>query len=740
MYSQILLIAIGAWAIALTRVIREPARCGDYYLYLLLAIGGLLIAGADEDLLGWGVAGIAMTAISVVLPFVLDILSRALWDASCLRFAAMLASLRGHLLLGGASMLSAEIWTALSHFPTRGVGAVVADLRALKKNWDGPGALLMLDDQIFGAYALDGQWSMALQSLSVSEEDPLACHRVSAALRMRAYLELGQYEPALSLLEQAAQTEMPSAFSMRVQWVFLAMTSHPDIERLRKDKGLLRALGMSPASALLWLAMLHRSKGRFAKANEALDRSLTAYSVQKIFHRRMVEVLRESMEALNSAELPSELMLARRSAREAFEVARGKVPKFLPGKGALLALMMIAGGLARLIASLSDGGGVDALLTWGALTPEVWANHAWWRVTTAPWLSVDLFGWLLVAYLWWVSAYNGPSRFGALRWVLALLVAPSGALLVMALSVPRFAGAGQSSLALVAAIVTAMWSGPQGLALRGRSRGWTLVIGALLLIKLGGVAMIPGGGPVAAMTLLVCAALSSLALGPWQLANSVRPSWVARLLVGGWALAWPLIRLDPGPTRLLRAEPLQCQALGVDWELPDRFAVPHTALRRTSLMPELQGWIDAGAWEGRSRVQLGVVERAPGLAADAMSSLAKWPKLAKTVAVTAPSFSLPDALQKALDAGHPGLRAVELRQGGQSLGLLVERDLPAQDRAAVDPEAAVEPVRSIVMLWQPRRPSRSYAPSQLHALLSARSSDGVHVPCPGTADLDTEVR
>lgn len=783
MDSQLLMIAIGAWAMALVRVIRESGRYAGAYLYVLVGIGIVLILGASDERPSWAIAGIALTALSVVLPFVLDTVSRSLWEGSKLKAASALAGLRGHLLLGGAPMLQAQIWGALAKLPEQGAGAVAQSLRELKETWDGPGARLMLDEQVFGAYAIDGQWGLALQSVGSMESDPLGCHRVSAALRMRAYLEQGREESALRLLHQAQVAAPQSAFSLRVQWVFLAMTGHPEIGRMAQDPVVQRTLGMSKASGLLWKGIYHRAVDEPSSARSSLEASRDTPTEQRVFHQRLVEVTAKTLDDRKPESWSQELLDARELAYPHFKAMLDKAPRFIPGKGSMLVMAMVFGAFLRVLAIIRDGAGVDALLEWGALTPAVWANGAWWRVLTAPWLNVDLFAWLLVSYLWWVSGFNGPSRFGRLRWVLALLVVPSVCLAVMGGVAPDTAGAGASSVALVSAITTALWCGPQGLALAGRSWAWTVVIGALLLIKLVGAALVPGGGPAAAMTMLMCALLSSLVLGPWAVAKSNGVSWAARVIVGVWVLAWPLIRLDPGTPALIQEEPLQCRAMQVDWELSPRFRPMGPVLGRTSMLPELGGWIDAGSLQGRGRVELGVVERAAGLGPQALSVVAKWPELGERFTVTRPSVALPEALQARLDGDGTtglwlqGLRVVELRHGGRAVALLVERDLfdSAGQRNRVEADEGVKgeqgsdsaskqkpsaqtggesalenakgqgveaasQVRTVVMLWQPRRPSHSYAPTQLGTLFSASVSKETLPPCPNQWDLDPKLR
>lgn len=721
MASQLLMIAIGAWAMSMVRVVREPGRYGAYYLYLLILIGALLVIGAGDGLSKIGLAGIVLVGTSVVLPFILDAVSRALWDRSWLRTAAVLATLRGHLLLGGAAMLQAEIWSALAKFPREGSMAAVNELRSMYPEWDGRGATIMLDDQIFGTYAIDGQWEQALANLAKSTPDPMYVHRVTAALRMRALLEDGRFENAASVLSEVCGLETPSPFSMRVQWVFLAMTGAPEVEAMVRDTQIQQTLGMSKASAFLWEAIYQRAKGKRAKATQALDASLKAHTVQRVFHQRMVQVVRESLQDYEAPQWPEELASVQQGVLNDFERARALAPKLSSGGAPLLTLFMIAGLLARLLAVGWSGGGVDALLGWGALSPEIWANQAWWRVLTAPWLMVDLFGWLIVAYLWWLSAGQGPQRVGLLRWVTALLVVPSVSLGIMAAASPDYAGAGASSMALVAAITTALWSGSQGLATPGRSRSWTVVVGLLLVAKLVGATLDPGGGPSAAMAMLLCAVMVSLLLGPVRNVLPSRPSLLAYGVVGVWLLAWPAIRLDPGPAKLVQAEPLRCTAMGVDWEVPGRFRWPQEALTNTSIFPEFAGWIDAGAWQGRARVRLGVLKREAGLEPSQSSVAATWPKLVEKFTVTPPGIKLPEEIAKA-----EGLRVLELRQEGQAVAMLAERDLPGTEEGEA---------QTVVMLWQPRRPSQAYVQSQLHALLSAKPSEGGLAPCPGVPEL-----
>lgn len=615
-------------------------------------------------------------------------------------------------------MLQAQIWEALAKFPSRGSKAACTSLLALKEHWDGPGARSMIDEQMFGVYAIDGCWSLALASSKFDEQGAASCHRVSSALRMRAYLEQGDWSAAQQLLRAACETPTPTPFSLRVQWVFLAMGGHAKVESLADNPAVQAALGMSPASAQLWLALYYRAKGERETCERALDDSLHEYGVQMVFHRRMVEVVRESLSKSEPVlAWPSDLLGERRDAFEDFERARVKAPRLAGSRGAVMALLMICGLLARYIVVARHDGLVDALLDWGALTPEIWANRGWWRAFTAPFLVADLFGWLLVSYLWWLSCGQGVQRFGALRWVLALLVAPGLCLTMMGALAPGHAGAAANSLALVAAMTTVLWSGFSSFAPAGRSKSVGWVIGALLLVKLIGAASVPGAGLAAAMSMLSCVALCSLVLGPWRVDDANRRAPVAWVILGGWCLLWPLIRVDPGPQALLDAAPRKCSAMGLDWELPSRFHAPNTGFSRTALFPDLQGWVDGGAWQGRTRVQLGVVKRKESLSSEQASVLAAWPKLAQRFQTARPGIALVPEL--AVDS--PGLRVLELRQEGQGLALLAERDLRLSDGT----------MGTVAMLWQPRRPSVNYSPTQLQAFFSARASQGQLPPCPG---------
>lgn len=723
MYSQLLLIAIGVLAMAIVRLLREPGRYGSGYLYVLLTSAALSLVGTGEGNRTWGIAGIALAVITVVLPSVLELLGRSLWEASRLKAACALAHLRGHLLLGGGARLQAEIWSALARFPDQGAAAGVSALRGLKREWDGPAARAMIDEQIFALFAIDGQWDMAIESQMVGSDSAAKSQRISAALRMRAYLEQGRWELAKELLQDAQSSAILSPYSIRAQWVFLAMGGHPKIDAMAKDPALRARLGMSDAVGSLWRALCHRARGELKEAEFALEESKRGATVQKYFHLTMVQRLAQSIKEPVKA-WPEDLRGELSSAMHHFEQDLARAPRWGGAKAPLLVLGLVLGSLARLLFVLHDGGGADAFLKWGLLSPAIWANGAFFRVLTAPFLCGDLFAWVLISYLWWLSAFHGPARFGSLRWLCALLLSPVLSLALMAQIAPEFAGAGASSVALVAAICTALWSGPNGLSLKGRSKLWTAVVGLLLLLKLAGALIDPSGGPFGAMAMLVCAVLVILALMPWR-APGRAPSASASALLLAWLFAWPLVLLGPPVSQLLQAEPLQCQSQGVDWRLPPRFRRPSPTFAQTMPIPALKGWVDSGAWQGRAWVQLGVVARPPGLEPAQLSIFAQWPKLRRAFSVTAPSFALPQALRRELEAQEPPLRAAELRQNGQGLALVVERDLPG---TGAEPGAQAQ---SVVLIWQPRRPSENYSPSQLQALLDAARSEGRLAPCPG---------
>lgn len=723
MYSQLLLIAIGLLAMAIVRLLREPGRYGSGYLYVLLAGAALTLVGTGEGQQPWGIAGVALAVITVVLPFVLDILGRSLWEGSSLALACALAHLRGHLLLGGGARLQAEIWSALARFPNEGAAASVSALRGLKREWGAAAARAMIDEQIFAVFAIDGQWDLAIESQLASRDGVGESQRLSAALRMRAYLEQGRWELAKNLLFDAQSSAIVSPYSIRAQWVFLAMGGHPSIEAMAKDPALRARLGMSDAVGSFWRALYHRARGEFGQARQALEESKAQATPQKQFHLHMVQRLGEAMQE-PAKSWPDELRSELSSALPHFEEELARAPRWGTGRAPLLVLGLVLGSLARLLVVLHDGGAADALLKWGLLSPEIWANGGYFRVLSAPFLCADFFAWVLISYLWWLSGFHGPSRFGALRWLGALLLSPVLSLLLMAQIAPAFAGAGASSVALVAAICTALWSGPNGLSLRGRSKLWTAVVGLLLLLKFAAALMDPAGGPFGAMAMLVCAVFAILALMPWRAPGRGSSASAGALLVV-WILSWPLVLLGPPLPELLEAQSLHCRAQGVDWQLPPRFRRPSPTFAQTMPIPELEGWVDSGAWQGRAWVQLGVVSRPAGLAPEELSIFAQWPKLRRAFSVSAPSFALPPALRHQMELQGPSLRALELRQNGQALALVVERDLPTSS-AEEDAQA-----QSVVLIWQPRRPSKHYFPSQLQALLGAGRSEGSLAPCPG---------
>ncbi len=548
-FEQALIVTIVVAAFAMVRLIRKFDLAQRFYLLVVGAAVtlGLLALVRDDRFLG--VLCMGMTALTVVLPGLLETLARAAFGAGYMRLAVGIAGLRALLMPGAGLERQQEILQGLALLEREGVDAALDHFHELAGGTEDGGELAIIHEQIVAMLFYGLRWSEGIAHYEGQFHPGYAAVRPALALGLlRAYGESGRLDTAAGLMR--ALEEGPLGSDPRA----IAMLSQARVTFL--------AYAGEKATVVGVLQGEHLGTLGISRANGALLRGIAAAragdSETAAFEFRKVSGLAAGPSDDRAVEASTALLAGPLEAGEELEpdlrayaaAVGGRLRRFLVGTpslqrhGPLLAtpaliLAQIAGYVAALWAGSSSTLG---LLQVGALTPELWAAGSWARVTTAPFVHGDAIGLLLAGYAIWLG---GPVierlRGSAQLAVMALASGMAGCAAAVAYGAPR------------AAVVAG-----------GNFLGFGVAFGALwLLLPRFSPGLAPRSRRTLAIPVILVLGACVLAAVPTFLSLDVLPVGLATACVVSVATLLGLPRQSPGWRRGIMVGSLGLMALSV---------------------------------------------------------------------------------------------------------------------------------------------------------------------------------
>lgn len=724
--DHLLLLAAVACAASLVRLLQRAEGIGRGYALL---VGGELVfavfcMGASRF---WATVAVALIAATVIVPWLLEAVSRWAFARGHLVWVARSSSLRASLMPGSGLARQLPILDGLALLEREGVEAALVHFRRLADEVEDQVELALIHEQIISMLFHSHRWDEGIAYYERRFQTGYAALRPSLALGLlRAYGESGRLETAALLLRELEEGPVgrdPKTAELlgqaRLTFLAYAGAVAPVEEVLQRERFV--ELGLTPATATLFKgiaearagvpqaaaetlaeveALAGPRDGRVIEAAKSLLRSARSSSADASAGERDGGVDEGASTGASHArddgeveELPEEL-------RAYVDVVAARLHEFLRAthpvhrRGRPLSTYAIIVGLACIygVQLLRDGGGVG-LLELGALSEDLWRAGAWNRVLTSAWLHTDLIGLLFDVYAIWLGGQIVERLLGRARMLLITVGSAVAGMAASVLALPLLWSQGWSALAVVvpagghlmalATSVAALWLllprfTPQLARRVRRNLGLTL---ALLLVAnllstwpgLAGVQV----APAALLTAIAVASALALAL-PVAL-----PRW-GRVIQTG--LAAGLLGLTGVSFALLvGAEP---EAYLVDHRIQRCTVGPvvvHTPLGHVPVsseregptaLPVIDGLVDGlelrggglvqvGAWAGAAdEGELALFEAIDGLDAE--------------LSVTA-SGRLPEPFAEVMADDEDGSwRSVDLWRNGERVGRVIERRLAAQ--------------------------------------------------------------
>ncbi len=701
MLAHLLLITAVALGMALMRLLRrlEPGQRG----YLLVVAGLLvatLIAMRREDVFLSAVV-IGFTALTVVIPWGLEGMSRRSFARGQLSWAVRLAAARSILMPGAGLERQQQVLRGLGLLERQGVDAALSYFRELAGEAEDGGELAVIHEQIVSMLFYDQRWSEGIAHFEGQFPPAYAAMRPVLALGLlRAYGEAGRLDNAAGLLRALEDGPLgadPNAAELlgQARLTFLAYAGASRFVDEAVGGGHCKSLGLSQASGALFRGIALARAGERKQAVDELER---VHTLAGPSDDRVVRASRAALDMVEQViELEPELRRyvqavgeRLRSFLQTERLPRRRGPVFVTH---FVVLALVVGYVATQLA----GAGGLGLLRVGAFTPELWRAGSWGRLFTAGFVQTDLIGLIVDIYAVWLGGHVVERLLGNARMVLITLWgAIAGVLVTVAVGASPAQLIGGGSLIATGVLVAALWTliprRTPNLAKRARR---SLLLTLWLLLGAQIIETIPGlrGIAVSPFALAAVAGVATILSGalPLSLPKPVR--YVLGALAGLSVAAmvaglWQVAREDVESFALAHRE--QAYAVqGVAFTTPWSFEETELEVLRGEALPVFEGLIDAQARRDGLRVQLVV---AP------MKTTASEEAAAEPIV-----FALDPALRRAVDVreggalpssfttmmGEGGWRSYLVQRNGQAVARVVERPVGEQTAAlvAVPPEA-----------------------------------------------------
>lgn len=688
MYDHLLLLTTVLQGITLLRVLRRDD--GEQRGFALVAAGVLVlgvVALAREDRFVGSVA-IGMCGLTVVVPWILESVSRWAFARGRLSMAVRAAGLRGMLMPGSGLGRQQQVLDGIGLLEREGVDAALGYFRGLAQETEDGGELAVIHEQIVSMLFYGQRWDEGIAHYERRFHPGYAAMRPGLALGLlRAYGESRRIDNAAGLLralEEGPVGADPRSAEMlgQARITFLAYVGEARVldDLITQDR--VGELGMTRATGAFFHGIALARAGDVKRAEAELRR---VESLAGPRDKRVLEASRTSLGKVAQAaiELEPELGSYVQSVVHRLHGFLRAAPTVRRrGPSVVSYAVMVAFGIAYGITLIRDAGGIG-LLELGAVNPELYAAGAWHRIFTAPWLHGDLITLLFDAYALWLGGQLIEQAYGSGR---AAVIAIGGAVAGLAAGllltpIPMMVMAAGNLMA-ISVIVAALWTliPTRTPAINPRARR-SLGITLVLLLAANLLASLPEllglDYPPAA---LVAAGLwgTAFSLGlPASVPGFVRRVFevvaVAAVAVSAYGFA-----MLPGedPEGLIVDQRTQCRDLdGVVVHVPESFTWTKAEESDTGFsVPVLSGMTDMLELRSGNLVQVAVVELpAP---ADGPALLAANPDLARQFGVTVVA-DLPEGW-----SGNEGWRHWELRQNGEVVAGLVERPIADGERSA----------------------------------------------------------
>ena len=507
-----------------------------------------------------GVAAIALCALTVVLPWLLEAFARLAFGRNWLRLAVALTGIRAMLMPGAGLGRQQEILQGLALLERKGVDAALSHLRSLAGETEDGGELALIHEQIVSMLFYGQRWDEGIAHYEGRFHRGYAAVRPALALGLlRAYGESGKLVTAAALLR--ALEEGPLGADSRAvgllcqaRLTFLAFVgSEVAVQRALVAEHL-PVLGVSPATGAFYRGIA------LARAGKPEQAQLELRQVERLAgpgDARTVTASRLAMAAVDdnrpAVSLDPELT------RFASAVAE-RLHRFLAGAptlrktGPLVAtpVLVVAAVLGHVVTAWGGEGGLD-LLRLGALTPELWYAGSWGRILTGALIHPDIIGLLIAIYGTWLGGPVIERLVGSARllWVGALGAIVGGVVSVAASSDPSSVIA-VGVLASFAIASGALWillpAYTPRLARRSRR---ALAIPLLVVFMAHGMALAPGviALDLSPLGLLAAASVAVLLVGvvPADAGRGLQRTFAA----GGWLF---LVVLLAGAAQIARED------------------------------------------------------------------------------------------------------------------------------------------------------------------------------------------
>jgi membrane associated rhomboid family serine protease len=690
--AHLLLLTVVLDAVTLVRGLRRGEILGRGYLMwvsLLLLVAVISIARNDAFV---GVVAVGLSALSVVVPWGLELAARGAFGARRLALGVLLSRFRAMLMPGSALQRQLELMEGLAALERDGVDAALGHFRAMARETEDEGELLLIDEQIISTLFYGRRWTEGIAHYERRFQPGYAALRPGLALGlMRAYGEARRIGRAAALLRALEASPLVSSArggellgQARLTFLAYAGASGPLESLASEDR--FSEFGLTRAAGTFFHGVALARSGEAARAETTLRRveSLAGPAEQPV-----VDATQSLLGDLADAalELEPELRSYAQGVAQRLAQFAGAAPA-LRSKRRLWVTYTVMIALATvygMVVALEGGGAT--MLELGGLAPWMWRAGAYERAVTSIWLHGDVLGLLFDVYAVWlagqlVERVHGPAR------MLALLTVPAAFGGAVGLMIdPQAVAVGSGALMSIAGIVGALWTllprATPALPRRGRRNlviTLSLLLVAIVLSNLPGgpAAAVSPGGFVATITLASLVSLIPRAApGSGARMRRVIVLGLGSLHIAAFAAVLGG-RVDGGEATR------RCTRDGFALMLPERFAAPDLQLQgigaedATWGFPVLDAPIDRLELSARAQggvVQVTVsrvdepVDGQPGIFAEEVA----WSRRFGVTRIA----DLPQPFAEL------GARGYVLRANGEPVAALVERDLTSAGGGSV---------------------------------------------------------
>ncbi len=698
-----LLLAAVVCGSSLVRMLRRNDGIGRVYaLFVGIQLIFSVVAMGGSRFLA--TVMLCLVLLTVVVPWVLEYVTRRAFARGHLIWVARLSSLRASLMPGSGLGRQMPIIEGLALLERKGVDAALAHFRRLADETEEPGELATIHEQIVSMLFLGQRWEEGIAHYERRFHAGYAAVRPSLALGLlRAYGEAGRLETAAKLLRELEDGPVgadPGTLEVlgqaRLTFLAYAGAVEPIDEFVERRQFV--ELGLTPATAVLFKGIAHARAGQASVAVEALNE---VESLAGPRDRRVLEAARSFVERLGLASTSGEAEPAKpgfelgpelRSYVDLVAFRLRAVALAMPplrrnerpnaSYAVIIALSTVYGVLL-----LRDGGGVG-LLELGALSLDLAHADMWRRVFTSVWLHGDIVGLLFDAYAIWLSAQLVERLLGPMRMLLVSVGAAVAGVGVSVLAMGPLRDAGLDELAVLAptsgnlmavgSVTAALWllTPKRTPALANRPRRNLAVTLALLLLAnlittwptIVGV----GVAPVALITTTVVASLIVLVI-PRDVSRGLKSVLALLLaaLVSVTAVAGVLVIGEDPQTYLVDHRVQQCEVSGVVVDTPSDLVPMRLDREVPFALPIVDGLLDTLELRDGSLVQLAVVRGEVEGETLALFRLVEG--LEHELAVTA-AGPLPEPFAELIAADAAGTwSSADLWRNGERVGRVIER-------------------------------------------------------------------